>query len=454
MAKRNVDMLNGPLLPNIIRYTVPIILTSILQLLFNDSDLVIVCKFCGSISVGAVGATGAITNLLLNFFIGLSVGSGVLIAYGMGKGNDEDVQNTLHTAIPIAIVGGLILAFLGFFLSKPLLTLMDTPDTILPLSVTYMRIYFGGVIFVLLYNYCAAILRAVGDTKSPLIYLTLAGVVNVCLNVVFVTVFHMNVAGVALATIMSQALASALVIRALMRRTDACKLHLSKLRFHIPQFKEMLRIGLPAGIQGSLFSISNILIQSSVNSFGDIFMSGNAAAGNIEGFVYVALNAFSQTMVNFIGQNTGAGKYDRIGKITKICFASVIMVGLVFGGGVCIFGRPLLSIYITDSQEAIGYGMTRLLFVCLPYFLCGLMECTTGALRGLGKSFVPMVISVVGVCGLRVAWVLTVFRAIHTPECLFISYPVTWTVTFLVQLGAFIFVYKKILKDHNNEISA
>lgn len=447
MNKRNIDMLSGPLLPNIVRYTVPIILTSILQLLFNAADLVIVGQFCGSISVGAVGATGAVTNLLLNFFIGLSVGASVSVAYGMGRGSDEDVHNTIHTAIPTAIAGGAILAVLGFFLSEPLLRLMDTPENVLRLSAVYMKIYFGGVVFVLIYNYCAAILRAVGDTKSPLIYLTIAGIVNVGLNIVFVTVFQMNVAGVALATVSSQALSSFLVIRALMRRTDAAKLYLKKLRFHAPQLKEMVRIGLPAGVQGSLFSISNITIQSSVNSFGDVFMSGNAAAGNIEGFVYVAINAFSQTAVNFIGQNAGAGQYERIGKITKICFASVVVVGLVLGGGVCLLAEPLLSIYITDSQEAIGYGVTRLLYVCLPYFICGLMDCSTGALRGLGKSFVPMIISVVGVCGLRVGWVFTVFKSFHTPEILFISYPVTWIVTFLAQLAAFIIVYKKILRE-------
>ena len=258
MKKHSTTMLQGPVLWGVITYTIPIILTGVLQLLFNAADLVIVGQFCGSISVGAVGATGAISNLLLNFFIGLSIGSGVLVAYGMGRGDDESVHNTVHTAIPIAIVGGLVLAVLGFFLSEPLLRMMGTPeDTILPLSVIYMRIYFGGVIFVLIYNYCAAILRAVGDTKSPLIYLTIAGVLNVGLNVIFVTAFHMNVAGVALATIMSQALASVLVIRALMRRTDACRLYLKKLRFHRREFKEMLRIGLPAGIQGSLFSISN-----------------------------------------------------------------------------------------------------------------------------------------------------------------------------------------------------
>lgn len=448
LKNRNIDMLSGSLLKNIIFYTVPIILTSILQLLFNAADLIVVGQFCGSVYVGAVGATGAVTNLLLNFFIGLSIGASVTVAYGMGCKDDEAVHNTIHTAIPIAIVGGIVLAAAGFFLSEPILKLMDTPENVLPLSVTYMKIYFGGVVFVLIYNYCAAILRAVGDTRSPLIYLTIAGCFNVVLNLIFVIFFHLNVAGVALATIISQALSSVLVIRALMRRTDACKLYLRKLRFHLPQLREMVRVGLPAGIQGSLFSISNITIQSSVNSFGDVFMSGSAAAGNIEGFVYVAINAFSQTAVNFIGQNAGAGQYKRIGKITKICFASVVVVGLVLGGSVCIFAKPLLSIYITDSQAAVEYGTVRLLFICLPYFLCGLMDCSTGALRGLGKSFVPMVISVVGVCGLRIFWILTVFKYFHTPECLFASYPITWAITFACQMIAFASVYKKLLREH------
>ena len=342
-------MLQGPLLSGIILYTVPIILTSILQLLFNAADLVVVGRFCGSISVAAVGATGAITNLIINLFIGLSVGTGVTVAHALGSREDIVVHRAVHTALPAALVSGIILTIVGVSLSETFLHLMGTPENVLALSATYMKIYFGGITFNMVYNFCASILRAAGDTKSPLIFLTLAGVVNVVLNEIFVIVFHMNVAGVALATTISQGISAVLVVIALMRRTDACKLELNKMRFYKPQLMKIIRIGLPAGIQGSLFSISNVIIQSSVNSFGDILMSGNAAAGNIEGFVYVSINAFSQTAVNYIGQNAGAQQYKRGGKILGICLACVTAVGLVFGISAWYFGESLLSIYITDS---------------------------------------------------------------------------------------------------------
>lgn len=442
-------MLDGPLFLNIVLYTIPIILTSILQLLFNAADLVVVGRFCGSVSVAAVGATGAITNLMVNFFIGLSVGAGVTVAHGLGSREETAVHNIVHTALPTALVSGVVLTVIGVSFSETFLTLMGTPENVLPLSSIYMKIYFAGITFTMVYNFCAAILRAAGDTKSPLIFLTLAGIVNVILNVFFVTVFHMNVAGVALATTISQAISAVLVVIALMRRTDACRLELTKMRFHKIQLMKMLRIGLPAGIQSSLFSISNVLIQSSVNSFGDIFMSGNAAASNIEGFVYVSLNAFHQTAVNFIGQNAGARQFKRVGRILWICLGCVTVVGIVLGNLGYAFGPQLLSIYITDSQEAISYGMIRLSFICLPYFLCGLMDVSTGALRGLGASFVPMVISILGVCGIRIGWIYTIFQIprFHTPQCLYFSYVVSWTLTFLIQMAAFFIVYRKYCKE-------
>ena len=443
MKKRNQSMLEGPLLSSIILYTIPIILTSLLQLLFNAADLVVVGRFCGSISLAAVGATGSITTLIVNLFIGLSVGAGVTFAHALGSREDEAVHRTVHTAVPTAILGGLVLTVVGICLSEPLLRMMATPENILPLSAIYMKIYFGGMVFNMVYNFCASILRAAGDTKSPLIYLTLAGIINVVLNVIFVTIFHMNVAGVALATTISQAVSAVLVTMALMRRTDACRLELKKMRFYKIPLLKIIRIGLPAGIQGSLFSISNVMIQSSVNSFGDIFMSGNAASGNVEGFVYVALNSFHQTAVNFIGQNAGARQYKRVFKTLWICLACVVVVGLSLGGLAYCFGPQLLSIYITDSQEAISYGMIRMSFISLPYFICGLMDVSTGALRGMGASLAPMVISVLGVCGLRIGWLATVFQTYQTPQCLYLSYPVSWTITFLAQMVAFILVYRK-----------
>ena len=445
MKKTARSMIQGPLLSGIILYTIPIILTSLLQLLFNAADLIVVGRFCGSVSVAAVGATGSITNLMVNFFIGLSVGAGVTVAHGLGSREEEMVRNTVHTALPMALVSGAVLTVAGVLFSGKFLTLMGTPDTVLPLSTTYMRIYFAGITFTMVYNFCAAILRAAGDTKSPLVFLTFAGVVNVVLNLIFVVVFHMNVAGVALATTISQGISAVLVVRALMKRTDACKLELKQMRFHKLQLNKMLRIGLPAGIQSSLFSISNVLIQSSVNSFGDIFMSGNAAASNIEGFVYVSLNAFHQTAVNFIGQNAGAKQYKRVYKTLWICLGCVTVTGLVLGSLGYTFGPQLLSLYITDSQEAISYGMIRLSFICLPYFLCGLMDVSTGALRGMGASFVPMLISVLGVCGIRIGWIYTIFQIprFHTPQCLYFSYVISWVITFLCQMVAFVVVYKK-----------
>ena len=442
-------MLEGPLFPSVVRYTVPIILTSLLQLLFNAADLVVVGRFCGSVSVAAVGSTGSLTNLMVNFFIGLSVGAGVCVAHGLGSREDTVVRNTVHTALLTALLSGLFLTVAGVSLSKAFLRIMGTPDNVLPLSAVYMRIYFGGITFSMVYNFCAAILRAAGDTQSPLLYLAIAGVVNVILNVFFVTVLHMNVAGVALATTISQGISAVLVTRTLMKRTDACRLELNQLRFHPVQLSKMLRIGVPAGIQSSLFSISNVLIQSSVNSFGDVFMSGSAASANIEGFVYASLNAFHQTAVNFIGQNAGAGKYRRVYRTLWICLGCVSVVGLVFGFTAWRFGRQLLGIYITDSQQAIEYGMVRQAFICLPYFLCGLMDVSTGALRGLGASVVPMVISILGVCAFRVFWIYTVFQVYHTPQCLFFSYAVSWIITFLCQMAAFFLVCRKFPKDEN-----
>ncbi len=447
--RKNVDMVNGPLFTGILGYTIPIILTSVLQLLFNAADLVVVGRFCGSISVAAVSATGAITALMINFFIGLSVGAGVTVAHGLGGQHHTEVHRTIHAAIPTALIAGAGLSIFGVIFSPALLRLMDTPENVLPLSSIYMRIYFAGMVFNMLYNFSAAILRAAGDTRSPLIYLTLAGVFNVILNVIFVTLFHMNVAGVALATTISQAISAILTTRALMKRTDVCRLELKKMRFYNKQFKKMLRIGLPAGIQSSLFSISNVLIQSSINSFqSDAIMSGNGSMQNIESFVYVVVNSFCQTAVNYVGQNAGAHRFDRIKKIFPLCIGFVAVFGIFFSSIVQIFGRSLLSIYITDSPDAIQYGLIRMSYVCRFYFLCGMMDVATGALRGLGSSVAPMIITVLGACGFRILWIYTIFQVpqYHTLDCLFQSYPISWILTFTVELFVFIYVYKKKAK--------
>ena len=445
MKRFRQDMLTGPLFPNIVSYTIPIILTGLLQLLFNAADLVVVGAK-GEINLSAVGATGAITNLIVNLFIGLSVGAGVTMAHAFGCRDQEAIHRTVHTALPTAFIGGLVLTVAGIALAETLLRLMDTPETVLPYSTLYMQIYFGGMVFNMVYNFGAALLRAAGDTKGPLVYLTIAGVCNVVLNLFFVLVLGMTVDGVALATIISQGISAVLVVRALMRRTDAARLQLKKLRIYKPQILKIVRLGLPAGIQGSLFSISNVLIQSSVNSFGEVFMAGNTAAGSIEGFVYVTMNAFHQTALNFTGQNMGAGQYRRVKKILWICLGCVSVLGIAVGGGIYLLREPLLRIYIVDSPnaaQAIAAGAERMMFVCLPYFLLGMMDVTTGVLRGLGSSFAPMLISVLGVCGFRIGWIYTAFVADPTPSTLFVSYPISWVLTFVCQLIAFIWIYRK-----------
>ena len=438
-------MLEGPLLKNIFLYTIPIMLTGILQLLFNAADLVVVGQFCGELSVAAVGNASTLSSLIVNLFIGLSVGTSVTVAQAIGANKADSIHRAVHTALPAAIVCGVIITAIGLPLTESLLHLMDTPDTVLSLSALYLKIYFAGIIFMMVYNFCAAILRAAGDSKSPLIFLTIAGVVNVVLNVIFVTAFDMNVAGVALATTISNGVAAVLVIRTLMRRTDACKLYLKKIRFYKAELLEMIRIGLPAGIQNSLFSISNVIIQSSINSFGDLFMSGNAAANNIDGFLYVALNSFHQTALNFIGQNVGAGQYKRAKKILWICLGCVTVVCLILATLILAFGPSLLSIYIPDSPEAVAWGMVRLNCMCYPFVFGGLMDISTGALRGMGASVSPMIISVLGICGLRILWIYTIFQipAFHTPQWLYFSYGISWAVTFFIQLATFLGIYRK-----------
>ena len=445
MKNKNQDMLHGPLLINIVRYTVPVILTTILQLLFNAADLVVVGRYCGSISLGAVGATGAVTSLIVNMFIGLALGIGVTTAHAYGAREEENVHRTIHTALPTALISGVFLTIVGLSFCEPLLRLLGTPEEVLPLSANYLRIYFGGITFTMIYNFTAAILRAVGDTKSPLVFLTIAGVANVVLNVIFVTQLNMNVGGVALATVISQAISALLTIWALMRRTDASRLYLKKMRIYKAQLLKILRIGIPAGVHSSLFAIANMSIQSSINSFGEVFMSGNAAAANIEGFVAVFSTGFYQSVVNFVGQNMGARQHSRAKKTLFICLACGACCTLVTSTLAYTFGRSLLSIYINDSAQAIEYGMIRMGIVGLFWFIASLMDITTGGLRGMGASTVPMVISVLGVCGLRLFWIYTIFNqdAFHTPQWLYFTYPMTWVITFIAQVIAFLIVFRR-----------
>ena len=449
----SANLCEGPLTKRMIFYTIPIILTGVLQLLFNAADLVVVGRCCGSLSVAAVGATGSIINLIVNLFIGLSVGAGVTVAHAFGAHMDEDANRTVHTAIPLAVICGIILTIVGLFGAETFLSWMGTPDDIIHLSAIYMRIYFCGITASMVYNFGSAILRAAGDTQSPLIYLTVAGVLNVILNLFFVIVFKMDVAGVALATSLSQTVSAILVLFALHRRTDACHLSWKKMRLHKNQLLKIIKIGLPAGIQGSLFSISNVLIQSSVNSFGSIVISGNSAAQNIEGFTYTTMNSFHQTALNFTGQNYGAGKFDRIRKILAISLICVTIAGLGAGAASYFFAHPLLSIYIPGDEDAIAYGVTRLAYIALPYFLCGIMDVMTGMIRGLGSSVAPMFICIIGVCGMRITWIYTVFRMpkYHTLECLYSSYPISWMLTFICEILVFFLIFhisRKKMQEH------
>lgn len=445
VKRYNRGMLQGPLLGSILTYSIPIILASILQLLFNAADLVVVGRFRNSLSLGAVGATGSITNLIVNLFIGFSVGAGVGVAHAIGSRDDKAIHRMVHTAIPLAVMSGVVLTIVGVTFAEDLLILVGTPKELLSLATLYMQVYFCGMVFTMVYNFCAAILRAAGDTRGPLLYLSIAGVLNVVLNLLFVAALGMDVEGVALATIISQAFSATLVVAALMRREDSCRLQLKKMRFNKEAMKKITALGLPAGIQVSMFSISNVMIQSSINSFGPVFTSGNAAAGNLEGFVYVIMNAFHQTALNYTGQNAGAGQYKRVVRILWICMACVTVAGVV-SGGLMYLGAPwLLQMYITDSPQAIADAILRMGYVCLPYFLFGMMDVTTGVLRGLGYSVMTMFISVLGICVLRVAWVLTIFRIpqFHTPQWLFLSYPASWILTFAVQLVALLWAYRR-----------
>lgn len=453
MHSKSYDMCEGPLVGKVILYTIPIILTGILQLLFNAADLVVVGRCCGDISVGAVGATGALINLMVNLFIGLSVGAGVTVAHSIGAGRSEDVRRTVHTAIPAALISGAFLTVVGVLFSGTFLKMMDTPENVLPLSASYMRIYFCGTIPSMLYNFGSAILRAAGDTKSPLYFLTAAGILNVLLNLFFVIVLHMDVAGVALATSLSQTLSALLIIRELMHRDDACKLELTKMKIYGRQLKRIIQIGFPAGLQSSIFAISNVIIQSSINEFGNtlghVVLSGNSAAQNVEGFVYTSMNSYSQTSLNFTSQNYGAGKLDRIRRIMWICLIAVFCTGACLGLTALFFGEPILSIYLHNSQESIKYGMIRMTYIMIPYFLCGLMDVTTGLIRGLGRSVLPMLITVIGVVGIRLGWIFGVFRIpkYHTLESLYFSYTISWIATFAVELGVFLFIMRKLRKQ-------
>ena len=437
-----MDMTEGPLTTKIIKFTIPVMLTGILQLLFNTADVIVVGRFTGKTALAAVGSTGSLINLLVSLFMGLSIGTNVLVARYQGAKDDKAVSETVHTSIALGIVGGLILLIIGVVATRPLLEMMATPEDVIDQSTLYMRILFFGMPLNLILNFGAAILRAIGDTKRPLYYLTIAGVINLFLNIFLVTVFSLGVAGVAIATVISEGVSCGLILLCLKHETGAIRLYFNRIKINPSKCIDIMKIGLPAGLQGCIFSISNVLIQSSVNSFGSTVMAGNTAASNIEGCVYVSMNSLHQTCISFTSQNFGAGKFKRIKKVLINCLVIVAITGLVLGNSAYFFGKYLLSAY-NNEAEVISYGLIRLSIISTMYFLCGLMDVMVGAMRGIGYSILPMIVSLVGACGLRIVWIYTVFVKFRTLDILFISYPVTWTITFLSHLVCYYIVTRK-----------
>jgi putative MATE family efflux protein len=446
-----MDMCNGSLLPKILLFTIPLILSGLLQLMFNAADIAVIGRFVGKEAIAAVGSTSSLINLLTNLFIGLSVGCNVLVAHFYGAKLHKELEEVVHTSILAAFFSGCILVVLGFFLSEPLLLLMGTPEDVIAGAMLYIRIYFTGMPFMLVYNFGSAILRAVGDTRRPLYYLMIAGVVNVLLNLAFVFIFSMSVDGVALATVISQILSAGLIVRCLTKVTGEYQLNLKKLRLVPDKLLRMVRIGLPAGIQGVLFSLSNVIIQSSVNSFGSVVMASNTAAQNLEGFVYISMNSFSQTALTFTGQNMGAGKFKRILKIVGLCLTLTATVGLLMGNTIYLTGGTLLKLYSTDA-EVIAFGLRRLGTICTLHFLCGIMDVMVGTMRGMGYSILPMLVSLAGACGFRIVWIYTIFRFYHSLESLYISYPITWSLTFIAHGICFFFIYRRVIKKNRDKI--
>lgn len=447
-----MDMTNGPLLGKIIRFALPLMFTGILQLLYNAADVVVVGRWAGATALAAVSSTGSLTGLIVNFFMGFSLGASVLVAQAYGAGDHKQISDAVHTSLVVAIICGALVSLLGILFGRPLLELMDSPADVIDQSTLYITIIFAGSLFNLVFNFGASILRAVGDTKRPMYYLILSGLVNVVLNLIFVIGFHMGVAGVALATVASQIMSCVLVIICLLRSHTAIRLDVRKLRLNRQMAMKVLKIGLPAGLQSMMFSISNMLIQSSVNSFGSDVMAGNGAAANIEAFVYTAMNAFYTACLTFTSQNVGARKPERIGRIMLLCQLCVAAVGLGMGIGVTFFSEHLIGIYTTDPH-VIQMGMLRTSIIALPYFLCGMMDTFVGGLRGMGNSLVPMIISIVGVCVFRVGWVVTIFAANRTLETLYFSYPVSWFMTGAAHCACFLLVKRRLTKRIHAEMS-
>ncbi len=445
---REIDMTNGPIFSKVFMFAIPLMLSGILQLLFNAADVIVVGKFAGSLALAAVGSNGALINLLVNVFIGISTGANVLVARYFGSQERREVERCVHCSMGLSVILGTFVGIFGFFVSTKLLALMQTDPEVLPLASLYLEIYFLGVPATVVYNFGAAILRAVGDTDRPLKFLTISGVVNVVLNMILVIVFHLDVAGVAIATAVSQYVAAILVVRCLIKNDGWCQLRVKEIRFYKDMLLRILQVGLPAGLQSSIFSISNVLIQSSINSFGYVVMAGNSAAANLDGFIYIAMNSVYHAALSFTSQNYGARRPDRVRRVLLCCSILAASIGIVASTVVYLLGPQLLSLYVPsndpDRAAVLAAGMVRLTIVGLPYFLCGLMEVFTGCLRGLGKSWAPLIVSTLGACVFRIIWIYTIFAAQPTLEILYLSYPISWIITPATHLIVLLCTMKKL----------
>ena len=441
--KYEIDMCNGTIMDKLISFSLPLMLSGILQLLFNAVDIVVVGRFTGSQALAAVGSTTALINLFINLFIGVSLGANVLAARYYAAGKQKEMSETVHTAMLFALISGCVMVLAGLFFSRGALELMDTPDDVIGQAALYMKIYFMGMPFFMLYNYGAAILRAVGDTKRPLLFLVISGAANAALNLLLVIVFSMGVAGVAVATVISQCISCVMVLSCLIRTGSSYQLSLKKLRIRPAYLLQIFQVGIPAGIQSTVITFSNVLLQSSVNSFGSTAMAGYTAANNIFGFLYTSINSVSQACMSFTSQNYGAGKKKRMDLVLRDCLILTVVIGLLMGGGAYLFGPELLHIYTSD-EAVIACGMEILLYTTVTYFLCGIMDLIPGALRGMGRSAVPMLLSVIGTVGTRIVWIYLIFPAHRSLSVLFISYPVSWLATIIMQAACFFFVRRNV----------
>ncbi len=443
--KSGVDMTTGAILPKLLLTALPLMASSVLQLLFNAADVVVVGRFAGEHSLAAVGSTGALINLITNLFVGLSIGSNTVASFYYGARNDAKLNACVHNSVLLSLVGGAVLTVVGCCFPRTFLSWMQTPEEVLDLSAIYLGLYFVGSIPVLIFNFGSSILRAKGDTKRPLLYLIYAGGVNVVLNLLFVIVFKMDVAGVAIATVVAQGISAVLIMRCLAREQDAFCFSWAKMHWDRDVVAEILRSGVPAGFQGIVFSLSNVVIQSSINGFGPNAMAGSAASSNVEGFVWVSMNAFTQTAMTFVGQNVGARRYSRLTRVMLISLGCTTVTGLVLGNLCSFFAAQLMAIY-DDRPEVIISGVTRFNVVCRYYFICGLMDVMSGGIRGMGVSIAPTIVSLIGACGLRLVWIFTIFQVarFHTEYMLFMSYPVSWTITFFAHVGCYMYIRSRL----------